>query len=919
MSDVDAVALANKEYVAEQYRRWQEDPNAVDEKWALFFAGFDLAAGGNGAAAALAAPAVAGRGPDVAELVHSYRELGHLVAHLNPLEPQPVGHPLLDPAELGFSEADLERVVECAGFRGCERAPLRELIARLRATYCRTLGVEYLHIQDKDQREWLQERMEPTLNDPQLDRDARLEILNALVKAEGLELFLQARYPTAKRFSLEGGEASIPMLDALIETAGTLGVDEIVLGMPHRGRLNVLANVLRKPYEMILAEFEGSLLAREATGDGDVKYHLGYSRDHTTRAGHAVHLSLSPNPSHLEAVDPVIEGMVRAKQKHKGDGDRGRVVPVLLHGDAAFTGQGVVFETLWLSELDGYHTGGTIHVIVDNQIGFTTSPRSYRFTPHASDVGKMLGAPIFHVNGDDPEAAVQAAHLAIGFRQRFKKDAFINLLCYRRRGHNELDDPTFTQPVMYKKIAQHPTELSVYRERLVRDEVTTAEDVEARVADVREILDAAQQYARDFMPRQPVFAFGGLWKGLGWAGEDWSADTRVPRAALDEVARALVRVPPGFTPHPKVARMMEERAAMANPGAKMDWGAAEALAIGSLVLEGVPVRLSGQDSGRGTFSHRHAVLHDVENGATYVPLDHVRAEQAKFTVFDSMLSENAVLGFEFGMSVADPWELVIWEAQFGDFANGAEVIIDQFLASSESKWQRMSGLVLLLPHGYEGQGPEHSSARLERFLQLCAEDNMQVCNFTTPAQYFHALRRQMHRKFRKPLVVMSPKSLLRHKAAVSTPEELTDGTFQTVIDDVAVTGAPEAGVTLDRARVTRLLLCSGKVYYALLAGRRERGLDNAAIVRVEQLYPFPAREVEAIFAAYPQAKQVYWVQEEPWNMGAWHTMHRRLHRILPEDRTLSYAGRPEAASPATGSFKIHQQEEAELVQAAFAR
>jgi len=923
MASFESVALASPDYVADQYRRYQTDPSSVDERWALFFAGFELASEGNGAAAAVRTGAAAEPAGGVFDLVHSYRELGHLAAHLNPLAPPPPLHPLLDPAEFGFTPDDLPRVVDCGHFRGCTRAPLEELIAGLQETYCRTIGVEYLHIQDQEQRLWLQERMEPVRNRPALSREERLRIFQDLLVADGIEQFLGLRYATAKRFSLEGAEALIPILDALVEGAGALGVDEMVFGMPHRGRINVLANVLRKPYEMVLAEFEGSLLAREATGDGDVKYHLGYSRDHETASGRKVHLSLSPNPSHLEAVDPVIEGIVRAKQCHLGDVPGSRVVPVLMHGDAAFTGQGIVFETLWLSELEGYRTGGTIHIIVNNQIGFTTPPEAYRFTPYPSDVAKVIQAPVFHVNGDDPEAAVHAARLAIAFRQQFKRDVIIDLVCYRRHGHNELDDPTFTQPVTYAKIAQHPTVLTQYRERLIATGDLPADDAEARAADFREILDAAQSYARDFMPRQPVFAFGGLWKGLGWAGDDWSARTAVPRRVLEEIAAAFTRVPEGFTPHPRVARLMEARAEMvrgADPDEKrIDWGCGEALAIGSLALEGTPVRLTGQDTGRGTFSHRHAVLRDVRTGAPYVPLDHIGPDQARFEILDSMLSENAVVGFEFGMSLADPHRFVAWEAQFGDFANGAQVMIDQFVAASESKWQRMSGLVMLLPHGYEGQGPEHSSARLERFLQLCAEDNLQVVNATTPAQYFHVLRRQMHRPFRKPLIVMTPKSLLRHRAAVSALRELTDGTFAPVLDDVARTGAPEAGVRLDPDAVKRVLLCSGKIYYALLAARRERETPHVALMRVEQLYPFPATEVTAALAAYPNATQVTWVQEEPWNMGAWLFIQPRLLRVLPERATLAYCGRPEAASPATGSFKLHQAEEAELVTRAFAR
>jgi len=938
MSDLDLVSRVNADYVEEQYQRYRADPSSVDERWALFFAGFEMGTNGNGhgpsaVAAATnghAAPArhlvhpTTGRGPDaepvagVFDIIHSYRELGHLAAHLNPLADKPGGHPLLEPSEFGFSESDLDRVIECANFRGCATASLRELIERLQATYCRTFGVEYLHIHDPEQRLWLAERMEPSSNRPVLTTDERKRILDDLVVAEGFEQFLQLRYTTAKRFSLEGGDALIPMLDTLVEEGGNLGVEEMVVGMPHRGRLNVLANILRKPYEMILAEFEGTFLAKQATGDGDVKYHLGYSHDRQTRAGHKVHLSLSANPSHLEAINPVIEGMVRAKQNHLGDTERARVVPVLMHGDAAFTGQGIVSETLGLSELEGYRTGGTIHIIVNNQIGFTTPPESYRFTPYPSDVAKIIQAPVFHVNGDDPEAAVQAARLAIAFRQQFKKDVIIDLVCYRRHGHNELDDPTFTQPVMYRTIAAHPTTLALYRQRLTAEGVTTDADVDRRMKEFRDLLDDAHGYARDFMPRQPVFAFGGLWRGLGWAGDDWSANTAVSGEVLTEVVGAMTRVPDGFHLHPKVAKLMEQRAVMVREGERIDWGCAEALAIGALVLEGVPVRMSGQDVGRGTFSHRHAVFCDTETGARYVPLDNIRAGQSKFLIFDSMLSENACLGFEFGFSCADPHKLVVWEAQFGDFANGAQVIVDQFISSSESKWQRMCGLVMLLPHGMEGQGPEHSSARLERYLQLCADMNMQVCNLTTPAQYFHALRRQMHRSFRKPLIIMSPKMLLRYKAAVSPLRDLTEGTFHPVLDELTPTTA-DLGVTIDPARVTRVILCSGKVYYSLLAGRAEREIDTTALVRVEQLHPFPRQELSAILAAYPQASQVYWVQEEPSNMGAWHFIWNQMRPILPDTHTLSYVGRRAAASPATGSYKIHQQEESDLINRAFAR
>jgi len=918
----DALAVANRDYVEELYRRYTERPDAVDPGWVAVFRMLEQAPeAGNGGRPARTSRARRDADPafGVFDLVHSYRELGHLVAHLNPLGPPPPLHPLLEPAEFGFGPGDMSRVVDSGSLVGVDTLPLRELIERLQSTYCRTIGVEYLHIQDKDERRWLQERMEPGMNRPVLSPEDRVQILQDLIFAEGFEQFLQVRYPTAKRFSLEGSESLIPLLDVLIEEGAGAGIEEMVLGMAHRGRLNVLVNVLRKPYEMVLAEFEGTQLARDAQGDGDVKYHLGYSRDHLTRRGGRVHLSLSPNPSHLEAVNPVIEGMVRAKQDRLHDVDRRRVAPVLIHGDAAFTGQGVVAETLWLSELAHYSTGGTVHVIINNQIGFTTEPKDYRFTPYPSDVAKIIQAPVFHVNGDDPEAAVQAARLAAAYRQTFGKDVIIDLVCYRKHGHNELDDPSFTQPTMVATIQSHPSPLEKYRDRLIGEGVLTREDYDRRKSEFHELLVDAQAYARDFMPRQQVFVFGGAWKGLGWAGDDWHAHTAVPREALEEIAASFLRLPDGFAPHPRMQKLMEQRAAMVTQTGTVDWGCAEALAIGSLLLEGTPVRLSGQDTQRGTFSHRHSVWHDVRTGAVHVPLDHVRPGQAHFEVIDSMLSEYACLGFEFGYSSADPWTLVIWEAQFGDFANGAQIVIDQFITSSESKWQRMNGLTMLLPHGYEGQGPEHSSARLERYLQLSADQNIQVCNFTTPAQLFHALRRQMRRPFRKPLIVMSPKSLLRHKLAVSPLSALTDGEFASVLDDVAADGAPEAGVTLERERVTRVLLCSGKVYYALLAARREQLRDTVAIVRVEQLYPFPFSELASVLARYPNANQVWWVQEEPQNMGAWQFVEPRLRRLLPAGNEPRYVGRDEAASPASGSGKSHQAEEMDVLNAALAR
>jgi len=904
VTNLDFINRANAEYVDALYEQYLRDPQSVDPQWAFFFAGFEAARGNGARAHAVAAPTEAERSIGIFDLIHSYRELGHLVANLDPLGHNQTSHPLLEPSEFGFREADMTRMVECPTFKGCARATVHDLIARLRATYCDTLGVEYMEISDKAQRTWLQERMEPTLNKPSLTADDRKHILSTLTAAEGFEQFLQTKYVGQKRFSLEGGEALIPLLDQLIEDAGSSGVEEIVMGMAHRGRLNVLANILRKPYEMIFSEFEGTFLPADIQGDGDVKYHLGYARDYTTRSGRKVHVSLASNPSHLEVVDPIVEGIVRAKQHYLGDTARTRVVPILIHGDAAFTGQGLVAETLALSELEAYRTGGTIHIIVNNQIGFTTSPSDYRFTRYPSDVAKVIQTPVFHVNGDDPEAAVQAAQLAIAFRNTFKKDVIIDLVCYRRHGHNENDDPTFTQPLMYKEIAAHPSVRQLYTEHLIAAGACSAEDAAKSAADLREVFEDAVNYARDFMPRQQVFALGGAWKGLRWAGDDWSAHTALPLETLQRIAEGARRVQANFTTHPKVKRLLDERVAMLAADGKLDWGCSEMLAFGSLLLEGTKIRLSGQDSGRGTFSHRHAVLRDMHTGERYVPLDHLSDTQGRFIVIDSMLSEAAVLGFEYGFSSADPRNLVIWEAQFGDFANGAQVIIDQFISSAESKWQRMSGLVMLLPHGYEGQGPEHSSARLERYLQLSADNNWQVCNLTTPAQYFHALRRQMHRNFRKPLIIMSPKSLLRHKLAVSSARDLTDGSFQPVLPEVEV---------VDAARVRRVLLCSGKIYYDLLLARRERDIHDIAILRIEQLYPFPEEEITTALQAYAPTAEVVWTQEEPWNMGAWHEMRRRLRRVLGDGRSVGYAGRKAAASPATGSYKMHKAEEVELI------
>jgi len=893
---LDELTRANPAYVASLWDDYRRDPRSVDERWALIFAGLEYGLATREAAPAAGAASWRPPPPDVAEIVHAFRELGHLIADLDPLGGSPREHPLLGLAELGVTEADLEREVEWAPFAPGRRGTLRALLDALRAVYGGTLAVEYLGIADKARRDWIRERVEAPR--PSLPAGARHRVLERLITAESFEQFLQARYTGQKRFSLEGGEALIPLLDALVEEAARLDIAELVFGMPHRGRLNVLAHVLEKPYELIFAEFEGAPLPDEVHGDGDVKYHLGFSRDARTADGRAIHVSLTSNPSHLEAVNPVVEGIVRAKQSYRGDVARRQVAPVLLHGDAAFVGQGVVFETLPLGGLPGYTTGGTIHVIINNQIGFTTSPAEYLVTRYASDAAHAIPAPVFHVNADDPEAAVTAARLAVGYRQAFGADVVIDFVCYRRHGHNEGDDPSLTQPVLYEEIRNHPTVVAQYVKRLAADGVADEEEATLLRRERRDRMDAAQKTARRDMPRQPVLAFGGVWRGLGWAGTDWSADTRVEAERLRAIGEGLTRLPEGFTPVERARRLLDERRERIAHGEAIDWGTAEALAYGSLLLEGVPVRLSGQDSVRGTFAHRHAAVFDATDGRPWLPLDHLAPEQAPMEALNSPLSELGVLGFEYGMSSGDPRRLVVWEAQFGDFANGAQVIIDQFIVAGELKWQRQSGLVLLLPHGYEGQGPEHSSARLERFLQLCAERNIQVLVPTTPAQLFHALRRQIRRPFRKPLVVMSPKSLLRYAPSFSPLAELSDGAFHPILDDPR---APR--------RVRRLLLVSGKVFYRLDEARGDRA--DTAIVRVEELYPFPDAELRATFARYPDARDTRWVQEEPANQGAWSFVRPQLAALL--GREPGYVGRDAAASPATGHHKLHQEEERALL------
>jgi 2-oxoglutarate dehydrogenase E1 component len=940
---------ANAPFIAELYERWLADRNAVDASWQHFFdelsdapqavrqdvAGASWAPRiarviGNGAGrgpAAVAAGrtgAAAAGGAVSAEqaraatldsvralmLIRSYRIRGHLEANLDPLgllkrEP----HPELDPATYGFTPADMDRPIFIDNVLGMATATLRQILEAVRATYCGSIGVEFMHIGDPAQKAWIQARIEGARNHTDFTERGKKAILERLVAAEGFEKFLHVKYVGTKRFGLDGAESLIPALEQILKRGGQLGLKEVVLGMPHRGRLNVLANFMGKKFSAIFSEFQGNpAMPEDVQGSGDVKYHLGTSADREFD-GNVVHLSLSPNPSHLEAVDPVVIGRVRAKQDQWGDKERSHVMGLLLHGDAAFAGQGLIAETFDFSQLRGYRTGGTIHVIVNNQIGFTTSPHYSRSSPYPSDVAKMVQAPIFHANGDDPEAVVHVARIATEFRAQFRCDVVIDMFCYRRHGHNEGDEPSFTQPLMYKRIAQHPTTRELYTRQLVAEGVYAEAEGEKVYTDFMAHLETEFAGSKSYKPNKADW-LEGAWSGLAVAsGDERRGETAVDMATLKSIGGKLSSYPAGFNINPKIARQLEAKRRIIETGEGIDWATAEALAFGSLLVEGHPVRLSGQDCGRGTFSQRHAVLVDQEDESHHVPLRTLKEGQARFEVIDSPLSEASVLGFEYGYSLTEPKALVMWEAQFGDFANGAQVIIDQFISSGESKWLRMSGLVMLLPHGYEGQGPEHSSARLERYLQLCGEDNMQVANCTTPANYFHVLRRQMRRNFRKPLIIMTPKSLLRHKLCASTLAALGPGsTFHRIMYDNEVL-CPDKDVK-------RVVLCSGKVYYDLYEERARRKQADVFFLRLEQLYPFPYRALTKELARFPRA-DVVWCQEEPQNMGAWHFLDRRIEEVLTEvggrAKRARYVGRPDAASTATGLNKRHVREQAKLV------
>ena len=840
----------------------------------------------------------------IGRLINAYRVRGHLIANLNPLAHtfQRV-HPELDPATYGLTIWDLDREFATGGLAGKQRLKLADILGVLRDAYCRTIGVEYMHTQEREEKAWIQERVEGTT--AALDTEDHKHILRKLNAAEAFEKFLHTKYIGQKRFSLEGAESAIPMLDAVLNAAADDGITEAVIGMAHRGRLNVLANILSKSYEKIFREFEGDLDPDSVQGSGDVKYHLGAHGRHTSPAGNEIDLTLSSNPSHLEAVDPVVVGMARAKLDMHDDRSldrRSPVLPLLVHGDAAFAGQGVVAETLALSQLRGYRTGGTIHLVINNQVGFTTGPKQARSSTYATDVAKMVQAPIFHVNGDDPEACVRVMRLALDYRQTFGKDAVVDMVCYRRWGHNEGDDPSYTQPMMYAAIENRRSVRKLYTEELVNRGVLTIEEAEQALDDFRDRLETALKETRETVGKDVTAARPPKPHGVLPAVE-----TGVDRKILEQIAVAVTTAPDGFTIHPKLAKQLEKRRSQLDSGT-VDWAMGEAMAFGSLVLEGTPIRLAGQDSRRGTFSQRHSVLVNYEDGSEWVPLDNLSEDQAHFMVYDSPLSEFACMGFEYGYSVIRKDALVLWEAQFGDFVNGAQVVIDQFIVAAEDKWRQTSGLVLLLPHGYEGQGPEHSSGRKERFLTLAAEDNIQVAEPTTAAQYFHLLRRQIHRDVRKPLVIFTPKGLLRAKPATSKADEFCSGSFREVL------------VEQDHQRdeeIRRVLLCSGRVAFDLIAERDEREAP-AAVVRVEQLFPWPEQQISEALEHFPNAEEVVWVQDEPDNMGAWPFAHQRLHRLLREDYTLRHAARPESGSPATGSGKVHEQEQRQLLDAAFA-
>ena len=921
------LSAANADYIDQQFELYLKDPRLVEPTFRSLFEGMEL--GHEFASRELAeiastvqdttAGAVASAaGPIIdwdlemkaVRLIQAYREFGRVLSDLDPLHPAPKSHPQLELQAFGLSNSDLPRPFLAASLIGLPaRSTLEQLVSKLRSIYCGTIAFELEEVSNAPAREWLRSRIEGQALRKPLSNEEKKQIFGRLLDSESLERFLGLKFVAAKRFSIEGSEALIPALDEVIEVGAEMGLKEIAIGMAHRGRLNVLVNTFGKKPEYLFTEFEGNYKIDPTEGEGDVKYHKGYSRDVLSRSGKKVHLSLANNPSHLEFVNPVVTGIVRAKQELIGDKDRTQVLPILIHGDAAMAGQGVVYETMNFAGLEGYATGGTLHIAINNQVGFTTDPKDSRTTQYCTDVAKMMDAPVFHVNGDDAEAVVAVFGLAMEYRQRFHADVFIDLVSYRKHGHNEGDEPSFTQPLLYKTIKAHDSPREVYGKKLASSSVMTEAEQTAAVEAVMAKLNAALEIARKDAPHPHPQTLDGRWKGLKRGTEkdilESKPKTSVDGTTLKFISEKLNTLPPGFKPHSKLARFFETRLKAVVDGKGIDWGNGESLAHGSLLLEGHGVRITGQDAERGTFTHRHACISDFETGQKICLLNSMKpGSQGRLQIHNSHLSETGVLGFEYGYSLTDPNCLTMWEAQFGDFANGAQVIIDQFVAAGESKWSRMSGLVMLLPHGYEGQGPEHSSARLERFLQLSGRGNWTVCNFTTPAQLFHALRRQVKWDFRKPMVVMTPKSLLRHPMAISSIEEFTNGSFNEVINDVQASDAAWA------KRVERVVLCSGKVYYDLLAERQNQKRSDTALVRVEQLYPWPAASLEALKKAYPAAKDWVWCQEEPNNMGAWWYV---TQQAFSQSQKLRYAGRPWSCSPAAGSPKTHEAEQKALI------
>jgi 2-oxoglutarate dehydrogenase E1 component len=941
---------ANSVFIEELYSKYLQDPNSVDNSWQELFSKLpdakELALKvSEGASWAPRATKIIGvqdkeiikeidKKQPIAEntaiidavraqmLIRAYRYRGHLLADIDPLKidkPKAPHEISLDPAQFGFTEADYERpiFVGAGDLVGVETVTLRELIAHLQSIYSAHIGAEFMYIEDLGQKEWIQNKLESSIYDTPLSNEKKKDILQDIMEVELFENFLHVKFPGSKRFSVEGGASCIASLETLIDEAVELGVDEIIMGMAHRGRLNVLTKVMGKPYVAMLSEFQGnSAFPKELKIAGDVKYHLGASSERIFPGGQKVHLSLTANPSHLEAVNPVVVGKVRAKQDQKNDITRSRVMGVLIHGDAAFSGQGVVAETLNFAELKGYYTGGTIHIIVNNQIGFTTSPVNSRSGRYPTEFAKIIQAPVFHVNGDDPEAVRKVSKIAAEFRQKFQKDIIIDVFCYRLYGHNEGDEPFFTQPIMYKRIGEHKTAATIYAEKLIAENSITESDYEQMKSAFKNSLDKALEESKEYKPQKADW-LGGRWQGFANESTDFevSEPTGVDLNKLKKIGMSLASYPQDFNINAKVARQLEAKKKMIETGEGIDWATAEALAFGSLLNQGIRVRLSGQDACRGTFSHRHSVFVDQITENRFVPLNNLSETQAKYEVIDSNLSEFGVLGFEYGYSQAEPNGLILWEAQFGDFANGAQVIIDQYITSAETKWLRLSGLVMLLPHGYEGQGPEHSSARLERFLQQCAEDNVQVANCSTPASYYHILRRQICRNYRKPLILMTPKSLLRHRLAISSLSQMSEGTkFDLIIS--------EQSKLVSDDKIRKVVICSGKVYYDLFEEREKSQIQDVAIIRMEQYYPFPAKALASQLKRYKNA-EVIWFQEEPKNMGAWSFVNPRIEEVLVQldisCKRAGYVGRPDAASPAVGYLKIHNIEQSEIVKQALSK